>query len=242
MTPARRSKVSFAQALLAYQSGPTRASAPATSRGRWLSTPWIIPRWGTAAALLLLLIAAGYLLVQNTRLRNQATAARAERTTLQQRAQELERQLDAQRSADGETAKELARVRESLAQLEAGKTNHQDGSTFVLSFVLPPATRGASDVAAIAIPSGTGNVRVRLGLESDDFPRYRVALKDTAGDRVVWRSTDLKATAQGASRIISITIPASALEPKTYSFELTGVPARGAAELVGSYPLRVVPR
>jgi hypothetical protein len=140
-TPARRSKVSFAQALLAYQSGPARASAPATSRGRWLSTPWIIPRWGPAAALLLLLIAAGYLLVQNTRLRNQATAARAERTTLQQRAQELERQLDAQRSADGETAKELARVRESLAQLEAGKTSHQDGSTFVLSTRALPLNR-----------------------------------------------------------------------------------------------------
>jgi hypothetical protein len=242
-TAAGRSKVSFAQTWLAYQSGRSASSTPATPVRPWLSTPSLFRQWGVAtAAVLLLMIASGYLLVQNTRLRSQVTAARAERTMLEQRAQELRTEQDKQRAANADTAKELARLRESLAKLEERPGNRPAGRTFMLSFVLPPATRGASDVAVIAIPSGTANVGVRLGLESDDFPRYRVALKDAAVDRVVWRSTDLKAAAHGASRIVSITIPASAIESKTYSLDLTGVPARGSAELVGSYPLRVVLR
>src|SRR5207302_10045781 len=99
----------FAEALSAYQPKPV---APA----RTVFAIWAMPRtWAFAAAAVVVLAAAGYLLNDDLRLRNEAAQARA---ALVQREQELGKQLDQQRSADAQIAGELARTRESLARLE----------------------------------------------------------------------------------------------------------------------------
>ena len=62
------------------------------------------------------MLAGGYLWLENARLRNQMAQTQAERAALQQREQDLQKQLDEQRSANAQTASELAGVRERLAQ------------------------------------------------------------------------------------------------------------------------------
>ena len=79
-----------------------------------------------------------------------------------------------------------------------------------------------------------------MDLESDDFPSYRAELKDPATAQIVWRGVDLRASSRAGARSLSITIDAGLLKPRTYAVDVAGVPARGAPDLVGSYPFKVV--
>ena len=217
-SPARREKVAFAGTLLRYQNRTTAAPRRA------------VPHWGLAAAAVLFLAAAGYLLVEDLRLRNQVTEARAARAALEERAQQLQRQLDQQRSAAAET------------QAVPPAVPSQPRSPTLVSLVLLPATRGAGDVPTLIIPAGTDTVSLRLDLEADAFPRYRAAVKDPSTDRIVFRDEPLRAASADGAKSLILRFPATLLKPQAYTVEVTGIPARGAAELVGSYSFRAVIR
>ena len=208
---ARREKVRFAEALL---TGHRIAPTPASSQGlfRWFSRPRMALQWGFAAALMLL--AGGFLLRENLRLRNQAA---------QVRAQELQRQIDAQRAA-------------ANPPVDAGTPSRE---LKTVSFVLMAQARGPGEIATVAAPPGTDRVAFRLELEADDFPAYEVALKNPATNQILWRSGRLKAASQGDMKAVSITLDAGSLQPRNYTFELTGIPARGAPEIVSGYSFRV---
>jgi hypothetical protein len=244
-----REKVRFAEAFLGYQE--RAATARVHAAPGWFPWPRSVQLWGLAAATLLVLAAGGYVVVEERRLRGEVTDSRAARAELEERGRQLQRQLDEQRSASAATAKELARVRESLAELEGrvaqqgartGAARTGAARTGILSFTLLAATRGAGEITTIALSPGTATVRLQLDLESDDFPAYRAALRDPATDEIVWRGTNLHAISRGDVKSLSITIAAKLLKPQTYTVDLTGVPDRGAAELVSSYTFRVVIR
>ena len=46
------------------------------------------------------------------------------------------------------------------------------------ALVLPPQTRAIGPVPAVAVSPGVDSVAFELQLESNDFPRYQVALAD----------------------------------------------------------------
>ena len=110
----------------------------------------------------------------------------------------------------------------------------QNGAAIV-SFVLAPPRRGGMEVPSLAVPSNARAVAVRLQLESDDFPEYRAALRDLSTDEIVWSSRRVQGTSA-----VSIEIPASVLKRRTYSVDLSGLPARAPAEPIGSYAFRVI--
>lgn len=266
LSPKRREKVRFAQALLVFTEHGVRAQAkddevpaPASAkpskesaqRFSWLRlfpVPHVVWQWGFAAAAVLTLVAGGYLLFENLRLRHQMAQAQAERAGLQQREQQLQGQLAEQRSAAAETVKELARVRDRLAQLEQQLTeNQQSGKPawptrhlHTVSFILLPLTRGVGQIPVITVPAQTDYVRLQLQLEFDDFPEYQVALTNPANNEIVWRSGRLKTRPRGKSKAISINLPARLLRPQNYDLEASGISRSGAAEFISSYPFRVV--
>lgn len=217
-SPAGREKVAFAEALRTYQT-PT-AAAPRRA----------IPLWGLAAAAALFLAAAGYLLVEDLRLRHQVTEARAARAALEERAQQLQRQLDQQRAAAAETPAAPPAV------------PSQPRSPTLVSLVLVPTTRGAGDVPTLIIPAGTDTVSLRLELEADAFPRYRAAITDPSTDRIVFKEERLRAAPADGAKSLTLRFPAALLKPQVYTVDVSGIPARGAAELVGSYSFRAVIR
>jgi hypothetical protein len=239
-SPAKREKVRFAETLRRYQ--PAAATpVHATSGGRWFGVPLWVPEWGLAAAVLLILATAGYLLVDNLQLRREMADSRMARATLEERERQLQQQLNEQQTATAETARQLARVREALTALEArAEADQRRGGGAVLAFNLRPATRGAGDIATIGVPPGTEAIMLRLQLEADDFPRYRVALKEARTDRIIWSSAALQAASSGDGKSLSIRLRASVLDAQTYTLELTGIAPGGASELVGSYLFRVV--
>lgn len=267
-SPLRREKVNFAQTFAPFADAAATNSTESDSRATLAtpeskkklatSSPWLTvfkPRfavqWGLAALALLLLLASGYFLFENVRLKNQMTQTQAERASLQQREQELQRQLDEQHTASDETAKELADVRARLAQLEALQTNPQNpqspqnGNTEpsghdakVVAFTLAPPLRGAGPIAQITLPAGTDQVDLQLQLDANDFPAYQAVLKNPATAQVILRSPKLKAS--GKQPAVRVNIPAHLLNRQNYVVELSGIPASGDAEIIGSYPFNVI--
>ncbi len=245
-SPKRRQKVQFAEGLLALErrvaAAPASVKEPAVpaspsrqasrDRSSWpmLAVPRFGFQWGLAAAALALLVAGGYLLFQNLELRKQMTEAQSQHVS-DPRIRELERQLDQERSARDEAVRELQRAGESQANLDQLKT---------VSILLPPAMRGPGPIPTISLHPGTDLVVLVLPLESDDFPAYRAKLKDPVANHVLWSSTKLTTSPGGESKMVSASFPASLLKPQNYIVELTGQPAHGAPEPIGSYHFRVV--
>jgi hypothetical protein len=246
----RREKVRFAEALLA--SGGGAAAAPAgdaaagnaragkasaamppttnprdgsTQRSRLFALPRFTLNWGFAGAMCLMIAGGGYLLLERQSLRSQLDRAQADRAALHQRERELQKQLEGQ-GPD--------------ANHRAAETGAPSRAPKAVTFLLLAQTRGIGQVAAIAVPPGIDRALLQLQLEFDDFPRYRTALKDPVTSQILWRSQSLTASSLGGNRVVSASLPASLLKPQNYTVELTGVPANGPAELIGSYPFRVV--
>ena len=246
----RREKVEFARTFLRFAEKTASAVAGATTQPaipsaqpadqtsqsrsdrRRLTIPRLGLQWWFAVAAMALLFAGGHLFVENQRLRQQATEARNQQTARDQRTEDLELQLREQRSANTGLQKELEGLRESTAMAGHGAT---------LAVLLVPETRGISPTRAVHIQRGTDHLTLRLRLESDDFPAYRVTLKDPAKDRSIWNSSELKAQSEGSSKTVSINIPTGKLKGQNYVLELVGIPVRGAPESVSSYTFRAMP-
>jgi hypothetical protein len=120
-------------------------------------------------------------------------------------------------------------------------TSSPASGAVVASFVLMPQMRGAGQLVSISVPAQTTQVAMRLELEPDDHPAYRVELLEQSGQKAVWRSNRLKATAQSdGARALNVRFGAGLLRSQTYVLRVSGVAADGASEIVGDYPFRVV--
>ena len=184
--------------------------------------------WGFAAASLALLISGGLLLWQNAQLRRQLNQAEVDQAALAQRTQELQRQLDLEKAATDATSKPHENTRPNLDQVQT------------VSLLLPPPTRGASQLPALAVHPGTDLVVVVLGLEANDFPAYRAKLRDPATNRTIWQSSKLIVGTGSQGSAVSISFSAGLLKQQNYIIDLVGLPKQGGAEVVGGYPFHVV--
>jgi hypothetical protein len=263
-SPRRRERVGFAQALhtvteraavgkqatnqQAVVKGPQlspRSSSPWASGLRVPSSPRRALQWGLAAAASLLLVAGGWLVYENLRLRQKMQETHAERGALQQRERELETQLAQQRSSALERGKETERLREQIARLEQPSQEQRRSvllpeAPSIVPFVLAPQTRGLSQIATVPIPSGTDYVTLQLELESGGYPLYRVELKTQPDGQVVWRSRPLKAQARGDGKVVIVSLRPGLLKSSMHILEVSGISASDAAEIIGSYPFRAV--
>lgn len=200
-------------------------------------------QWSLITALLLILLTAGYLLFENQALRKEAALAGSERAALEERSGELERRLAEQRSGDLETEKELAHVRERLAQVEQelGAARGQKGSPGqprVVALSLVPQSRGIGQIPALVVYPEADYVALTLELQAEGFAAYQAALKDPATGKIIWRSGRIKSS--GKSSAIRVSFRASLLNSQNYVLDLSGTSPNGVAENVGSYAFRVV--
>jgi hypothetical protein len=229
-SPLRRERVAFARN---FVSAVDRAQPPAAAQPqtRWARARWV-PALAAAAAVLLVTSAA--LLFQSVRLGRGLSVAESARTALDQRTRDLERQVAELRAANQTAASELERARESSAAAP------QD--VLRIALVLLPQTRAAGPVPTLAVPPGTARIGFELRLESNDYARYQVGLRDPAANTTVWRSGWAAAKTSAGVPSIAIALPAELLRPQHYTFDLAGRGPDGGAEVVGSYTFEIVPR
>jgi anti-sigma factor RsiW len=107
-------------------------------------------------------------------------------------------------------------------------------------FALAAPLRGAGSPAVFTIPKTAGDVVVRLQIEQNDFPSYRVALSDNGSGGNLWTSGALKAHSGGPSSDVTVRFPSRLLRARDYSLVLSGINSSGEVEIVGSYPFRAV--
>jgi len=106
--------------------------------------------------------------------------------------------------------------------------------------MLAPPTRGAARPVNLTVHAGTDLVALLLELESDDFPRYRVSVKDPETRRELWHSADLPASTAGGHRDVTASLPANLLRQQKYLVQLSGVQKDGALNPVADYLFGVV--
>lgn len=267
-SPKRREKVAFARGLQKISDRITIAD-PAEKQKSVFSTPSVVSKstskknslrrffsfpkmglqWGLAAAALLIMIAGGWMVFENLRLRDQINQAKAERESLQKREQQLQQELDEQRSTDSEKEQELASLRERIKQIEqqlneTPREGPQPSSSGqepkIIAFVLAPQMRGGSQIKTLSVPADTNYVDLQLELESTGFSFYRAELKSQSGSQVLWRSGRLRAIAKGDGKAITVRLRSELLKSQIYLIEVSGISPTGEAEIISSYPFRII--
>jgi hypothetical protein len=257
-SPARREHVRFAASLVRAvdRAAPPRArtaafdaaaAAPAAATAvqiaqanRTRARTWLVP--GLAAAAVLLLAATGALVSETARLNRGLATARQENATLDRRANELEHQLEGQRSSTAAAQNELARARESGAAAPASGGRSGASAVSAIALVLLPQTRAIGPIPALALSHGADRVAFDLRLETQDFHEYQVGLRDPATNDVIWRSDWTTARVLGDQASVSLAVPAGLLKAQHYSLELTGRGGTDGGQVVGSYAFQIVPR
>src|ERR1700731_145451 len=221
----RRQKVQFAEGLRQLQvtnaTAGEAADKPSKSRAPFWGTfaLRIAPQFGISLAALVVLLSAGYLLVQNAHLRREVRDTRAQYESTNQHARDLENELKQQNTANTEAKKKLGtRKYEGLDQPRADV-----GELKTVSLLLPPPTRGLSSLKRITVHPDTDLVVLLLTLESADFPRYSVTVKDPATNAVVWKSSELDVGSAGDRKIVSAGLRANLLKERNYIAEVAGL-------------------
>lgn len=238
--PARLRKIEFAKALMQVSENVGLAQQPAPWRTRdqawatrsiwaWFTSPQPRLQWTFAAAALLLLFGAGYLLKVNRDLREQAGAARQQEAQLNQRTQELERQLNEHRAATGASSQPPESTESTAAPLPT-----------TVAVLLLPQARGVGQVPKVSIPARADLLNLQLQLEMDDFPAYRVALKDPSSGGILWTSAKLKSASASNARVVKLSLPSRFLKPQTYVLELNGFAPGGTSQFISSYVFKAV--
>lgn len=237
-TARRRQKVQFAEGLRQFEAtnATTGETADKQSKSRapfWGTFPLrIAPQFGISFAALVMLMIAGYLLVQNAHLRREVRDARAQYGSINQHAHDLENELKQQHTTNTEAQKSL----ESPDQPAA------IGQLKTVSLLLPPPTRGMSPLQTVTVRPQTDLVVLLLTLESANYSRYSVTVKNPATNEVVWQSSGLDAGSVGGRKVVSAALRANLLRGRNYIAEVAGLPNAGRQRIVGDYPFHVALR
>jgi hypothetical protein len=262
-TPERQRKLRFANALRSYiESAGAPESAERERREKvpspfwqWFGAPLRAPasalRTSMAAALLLLVFGGMWLLVGNWRLQNRLNDALGEQALLQEKEQDLLRQVAAERTRGEELTEDLQReqsLRESLeqniaflrARTSAGAPEVASPPPTVASFLLTPGLlRGMGDMDRVVLPTGADLIQLHLDLGVDDYESYRITLHEAEGDEIMSQAK-LKAETIDDRIVVVLTLPTNVLRYADYHLRLSGQTAGGDFELVERYYFRAI--
>jgi len=223
-TPRGREATRFAKALQSLESPGWRGSsetggapaAPVRDTWRWRE------RLALAAAVVMLATASAWLVVENRTLRGRVTSAERSRDELQR-----DRHL---REAEAKP----------LPETVPPSGGRRPSPLTIATLVLAPQLRSARQPPTVALTDDTGELPVQLDLEPVDYPSYDASLITSSGDQLVWRADRLIARTVGSRKTIDLRLPTTVLRPQAYLIRVSGVPARGAPDIVGEYRFTVV--
>lgn len=232
---ARRDRLKFAETWAAYidrlpETSPAQKASESRFFNLFRSRAAMVP----LAAMALLIIGSAWLIVETAWLKNELREVASERTSLESRQQELERQIEEQTSRNHQLERELESERQRNQQIDLKQASSE------IAFLLSSnVVRGAGSGKELVIPAGTERVRLQAVLIEDLHAGYRAALKTVEGAFVKsWSSLAAQGGKNG--RTIVMALPVAALTSGDYILTLTGVADSGATETIDEYPFRVV--
>jgi hypothetical protein len=192
-----------------------------------------IPHWALAAAALVVLVSASWLVVQNQRLRvglQQALAGQAElrreEGTFRQHIAELE-EKSREQVHDNQHGSEVA-------QLEAPM-----GPVMTLRLTPGLARATGEPQKALILPSASPRLRLELMLDQNEYKKYETVLL-TAEGREVLRGKAIRSQSINGNILVHWSLPARMIPSGDYVVQLKGQLASGSLEEVESYSFRVL--
>jgi hypothetical protein len=195
------------------------------------------------AAAALVIVGSGVLLFQAVRPRNPLPVATSESSAAGDRTQAVGQPPTGERRSvppDGlEPDRPSAAASAATPALEPLDRRRAAPQGQIVAVVLFPPTRAVAPLPTQAIPSDAESIGFELRLESNDFPRYQVGLKDPATTNILWRSDWVPARVSGDQASVFVVVPATLLGPQHYVLDLTGRGADGRLEVMGSYTVRI---
>ncbi len=258
-SPRRRERVEFAGAFAAVM-----PELPAVQPEE-LSRPTLMSWWqsllasvrtnspslafAASAALMLLLVGAGWLVIENRRLASRLDQAHSQRdSTIEQAGlsnkeaertkQELEAEIASLRGRGNDMEARLQEKQRELQEFERTTLSSRTQSALgeVATFVLPPGlARGIDEPEKLIIPKGARTIQLQLSLErNEDYERYWADIR-TARGNLVWSKSMLTVERHGQAQVVVLNIPAPVLSMGEYEVALKGMSGRGKLEPVGYY-------
>jgi hypothetical protein len=196
-----------------------------------------------AACTLLLLLGGGLLIVEWMRLRAESRRLGLERAELEQREKALASELNNRNSeltASLEEAQaENARLQKQLETSLKETPDSKPKNLFVAFFIAPGSLRSGGGGNQVTTSSKFPEVRLNLGLESNDHSSYSATIK-TVEEKTIWSRSGLKAQTGRSGKVVELKVPTSQLPTGVYIVELSGRNSSGVSEPVMNYSFRVV--
>lgn len=228
---------------------------------RWMQTG----AWQSAAVMLLLVIGAGWLGVEDIRLRSQLGTLK---TSVQQNEQEVRRLQEQVASAqqqrqqeetawqssivklneelqsaraDREKAEQVARQRENQLQQSLRQSpSGREPTTAIATYIFPfNSIRGASEqTEPLTLSKEHKAVRFRIDLGRTAFRAFHVSLQTVDGSEVWQTIRQSRRTTTGNS--ITVNLPATVFTQQHYILVLTPSGANNQTESFAEYSFRIV--
>jgi len=235
VSPARRANVEFSRVLAEHLS----VLEPEKVTSERESVPGILSfqswpglkrsRLAWAAAALIAITTLSWTIVVNQRLHHEIDSMRAQQTEFQNRVQDLRQQI--------------AGLDSRLHEIGSAEVQHEIPGTTILSLALVPGiNRSPTDASKLVIAPVAPLVQLKLYMEHDDYPSYRVSIETADGQRI-WQKNGLKSQAgQQGSKTVTVKMPSSVLKGSDYLIKLDGLAANGKFEETEDYRFQVIRR
>ena len=251
----RRKRVEFAKALRTVVSESTAQEKNVVHdvrRWSWRDSLYAFlsglnpaARPAFAAAAVLLILGAAWLLARTWRLQREVNQLQAEKKSGQQG---LQQALDAERKRSEELNARLNQEKqqreqtdESLRQLTETPEATKPAPPPVLASLtlLPGLSRGGGQKPNLDLSNDVHLVRLQIGIDPEEqYKSFAVELRTVAG-RQVWNRENLVARSRRGTRAVGLTLPATVLKSGEYELRLRGLTEGGASEDVGFYYFNV---
>ena len=198
------------------------------------------PQFAFATAMAMLLLVScgiGWLFFERARLTEQLVKlqneAQTERSSRQQREQELaQRAQDAQKE-NADRRQENDRLNAELEQFRRSRAEQP----VPLSFLLTPAPIRGQNTAPLQLPLVRSPIQLLMELNGNHYPSYRFRLQTVEGREIFSQSSG---PGSSKERVFAImTVPAGKLVKGDYVLILSGQTAGGAIEEIDQYFFQV---
>jgi hypothetical protein len=213
-----------------------------TTRRGWreLLASWFVPqRVAALSAAMVLLVAMSFLFVDWLRLRRESQRLIAER-------EEVQRQKDAIAGRDENERRQLAQQAEAaeaqkatlMEELERLRSQTGAPQPAIALLLFPGGSRGSGSESDLHLPPNPTTVRLRLALESDNYPHYGAVVNDVDGV-VITKKSNLNSSNYKSTKVVTLQLSSKALSKRgNYTVTLNGIRPPNPEEFVGSYSFR----
>jgi len=203
-----------------------------------------------AASVVLIILASWVLISRWWQIRSETERLSTERAVLQRQKEELDKLALEQQTRNNESAAEMQREREHLAERLSALEEASRPSTptnrltagFATIFLTPGSLRSGGGRSHLKLPPGTATAQLFIELERNDYPSYDASIKGVDNEQVVFSQRRLKPRKTGSGQVLVLLVPANRLPPADYNVSVHGVTKSGELESVQDYPFRVTQR